>query len=259
MSGLSNPRNILFKTVLHRCFDGLEFLFWEIRRKSLIWLLSGGLFLAPILFLSEPFHSTNAGIVPFLLSPVFVAVFAPHLSGIHPGENVGSMVIRCVLFPGFTGMVFLTSLGLFGTPRPGVAVQGVVFLFSFSILISGITIGLQGIGVALFPARWTSTVIGLLLVGSFVYLSPLADHFYNRPELRQIIIGFATQVNPVLAMSGGILEQDLLRGAFLYEHLSIGRYYSYRVPSWIGLGVLYNVIGFITGGTGWVLHQRAHT
>lgn len=226
--------------------NGLSRFLKEMKLNAYIWLLAGGLFLGPLFLISDPSTSGNAGIFPFLLSPFLLPVFVPQLSGVKE-ENGMSVLIRSLLFPVFTGLIFLTTFLIFGTPRLIAGVKGILFLTSFSILLTGLTEGVQGAGGSSFVARWTSTVIGLLLAGSFVYLSPLVDHFYNRPEMRNVIITLATCLNPLLVMSGGILEQDLLRGAFFYEHLAIGRYYSYSAPSLIGVATVYTVTGTLAG------------
>lgn len=227
----------------------------KIKQTAYIWAIAGGLFIGPLFLGAFSTTPGNVGILPFLLSPFLLPVFVPQLSDV-TDDNRASILSGALLFPVFSGLIFLVTFLMFGAPRPLAGVKGVLFLTSFSFLLTGLMVGVQGVGTSRFLARWTSTLIGLLLAGSFIYLSPFADHFYDRPQLRNAIIALATQCNPVLAMSGGILEQDLLRGAFLYEHLSIGRYYSYSAPSWITVGLVYTVIGFLAGSAGWWVYRR---
>ncbi len=220
-----------------------------------VYVLSTILLLGPACLLAVPFTSGNTGLLPYLISPFLLAIFLPYLCT--EGDRVLAIFLEGIWYSLYIGFVFGAAYMLFDSPRPGAILKGLVVLNGLAFLIAGLYILVLGMFADSFLAQWCATIVGLLITGSFIYLSPVADALYAERALRNVVIGSATSLNPVLAMSGGILQQDLLRGAFLYEHLSIGRYYAYSAPSWQRVGLIYLVFGGLMATIGrWLRDHR---
>jgi hypothetical protein len=200
------------------------------------------LLLGPAFLMPAPFDSGNAGVLPFLISPFVCVLFVPYFCR-QCTSDARTTILMVGWFSLVIGLVFVVGYALFGSPRPLAALKGTMVIYSLSVLVSGLYVLTHRLYGSTSLSQWGSTIAGLLLTGSFVYLSPVADLLYADRGTRNLVIAFATELNPVLALSGGILQQDLLRGAFLYEHLSIGRYYAYNAPSWIRIVLSYIVLG----------------
>ncbi len=196
----------------------------------------------------------NTGVIPFLLSPLIIALFLPYLLAAdnwYSGKNL-TVVLS---YPLLIFLLFLLSYIRFSSPRLPACVRGVLFLYSFTIALTGLAVLLYGFGCKPFTVQWLSTFVALLVLGSIVILSPIIDRYYANPGIRRLLILISTRVNPFLAMGGDILNQDLLRGTVLYKHLSIGRFYSYSAPRWEILSIGYLLMGGSAGAAGCYLFR----
>jgi len=207
--------------------------------------LTLGIFVFVVSVVSEPHGRT----IPFLIAPVLVTIFQPFLLSSEDWYT-GSVLTPALTYPLFLFMLFL----LLWMIVPLASVQPVLrtglFLCTYALLLTGVAILVLGTGTRPFTAQWTATLLGLLLIGSFVYMSPIIDRYYSNAPLRKTLIYLSTQANPILAIGGRIFEKDLLRGPILYKHLSIGRYYSYPSPNWRVLSRLYFLTGGVAGALG---------
>lgn len=220
-----------------------------------LWIGAGILLIGPLLFLPGLEKGSNPGAIPFLASPFLAVVVIPALSSAR-GFWREQRMYPAMLFPLVLMSHFFLCYGLFHSPSSGACFQGGLFLFCFGSFLMGVVWLCRGLGLGPFPSQWVSTLVGLLLTTSFVISSPIVDLYTAESGTRKWLIELSTQYNPVLAMGGDILGQDVLRGSFLYETISIGRFYHYSSPEWGGLALSFLLIGSMTGGIGLFLYLQ---
>ena len=163
-----------------------------------------------------------------LLVPAIAALLAPRQREGLSGYLRETGVTLTLLF----AVASLVGLCLFRTDAPHPpALVGTIFL---------ITATLPGLGLFLasgrllgpHPGAAGGALLSLFLVSTLFWIDPWIE---NSPqELRPGRIERVLHTNPILVASGSLLEDDLLRRKWTYEHSVIGSFYRFEYPEWPG-------------------------
>jgi len=126
-------------------------------------------------------------------------------------------------------VVWLAARGAYGV---GVVLCAQLVFVAFGLLLAGLLVALRRAGGEPLAAQLVTLCVAAALVGTVFYADPIVEG-RGSPEARRRVIRAALAVNPLTAVSGSLLEVDLMRRRVMYDKISvIGRWYQVPYPRW---------------------------
>lgn len=214
-----------------------------------LWFGTGVLLVIPPL-LVHPVPE-EGGLIPFLFCPLLFSLVVPLANSVYSGDS-DNLLFHLFIVPPLLLSHFVIVYFVYRSPSIPALLRGGIFLWAYATGLTGVFYLVRSAGMHKFTAQVWATLSGVVLNYSFLLLSPVVEFYSTVPSVRTVLIDLATRGNPVLILSGSILKQDLLRSSVMYEHIPIGRFYSYSTSEWSVASLMFLAIGLVGGLCFWL-------
>ncbi|MFH1227509.1 MAG: hypothetical protein V1701_06355 [Planctomycetota bacterium] len=200
-------------------------------------------------------------IVPIIAysSPIVIGLIIPLLLT-ERKKHLAEFLVKVLILTGITSLVVGIAALLARDTFYYLTIQSyvffVIFLASWSVLVSGLYFFLAHLNNIRIPAMIITYAVIIFLYGLVFFANPLIETFSYSLYARQFVIKIIVFINPFLTIAANFFRDDILRAGTIYKQSIIGAYYSYSYADWRVCSFVYCVIGVVCYSIGYYQSRK---